>query len=177
MSTLKPSRRPLLLRIIAILLLTIVLTAFFSAGKVNLPTVGFFLVVAVVATHLLIGLVTLAYFSLSGLFAPRVVTRAVVRRKYSREYYSSELVDDTDFTLLETLLKLIMGNFSSWDFRAVFELENAQEVQLNVSDRTYIKLSEETPGILAYRGEKFISFRPTPPIKQKPGTRGLLRPR
>jgi hypothetical protein len=89
---------------------------------------------------------------------------AEVVRKWTRQY-------DYDLPAAEPgvasyLLRLLPGTggptrtvYEQWVFLVTFQM-GEEEIELSVPERVYVSLEEGATGVLTYRSERFIRFRP-----------------
>jgi hypothetical protein len=101
---------------------------------------------------------------------------AEVVRKWTREY-------DYDLPAAEPgvasyLLRLLPGTsgptttvYEQWVFLVTFRM-GEEEIGLSVPERVYVSLDEGATGILTYRNERFIRFRP---VQWEKGARPVIR--
>jgi len=95
--------------------------------------------------------------------APRRTVRATVGRKWTRDYEMN--LPRRSPSILAPVLNLFFQPtvtlYIAWVFWVSFDV-GGREMQLSVPENIYIGLTEGAQGLLTYKGEKLIRFRPLP---------------
>jgi hypothetical protein len=94
--------------------------------------------------------------------APLRTVPAEVTRKWSRAY-QPEVFDYPLFLIrpVMVLLPATAALFQQWIYRTVFSLGD-EKLEFGVPEKAYIARKEGELGMLTYKGDKFLDFRPLP---------------
>ena len=94
--------------------------------------------------------------------------RAVLTRKWTRTYdlqVPDRLPPPFWVVVLMWVLRMDLGignSMEEWVFWTSFDVDG-EELDFAVPESVYVNLEEHTAGILAYRNERFLYFRPDSP--------------
>jgi hypothetical protein len=129
-----------------------------------LPAYGLLALVGAAALFAIYVVVIAARSAYLNWFSPKRSGPAEVTRKWTREYdYDLPTVEPGVASYLLRTLPGLGGPtatvYEQWVFLVAFRV-GEEEIELSVPERVYTTLDEGTTGILTYRGERFVSFRP-----------------